>query len=96
MKGELGNEIVNYVQKLKHMYQFEPEVEVIKKGSPDEIWTGFRSCHSQIFLKIGVLKNLADSTGNSCVGVTCVGVILKALLKRDSNTAVLQWNLQNF
>ena len=28
-----------------------------KKGSPGEIWTGFRSSCSQIFLKTGVLKN---------------------------------------
>ena len=26
MKGELANENVNYDTKLKHMYQFEPEV----------------------------------------------------------------------
>ena len=26
MKGELANETVNYDTKLKHMYQFEPEV----------------------------------------------------------------------
>ena len=26
MKRELGNETVNYDTKLKHMYQFEPEV----------------------------------------------------------------------
>ena len=26
MKGELANEAVNYDTKLKHMYQFEPEV----------------------------------------------------------------------
>ena len=26
MKGELENEAVNYDTKLKHMYQFEPEV----------------------------------------------------------------------
>ena len=37
VKGELANETVNYAQKLNHMYQFEPEVQVIKKGSPGEI-----------------------------------------------------------
>ena len=25
------------IQKLKHMYQFQPELQVIKKGSPGEI-----------------------------------------------------------
>ena len=34
MKGELANKTVNYDTKFKHMYQFEPEVEVIKKGQP--------------------------------------------------------------
>ena len=37
VKEELANETVNYAQKLNHMYQFEPEVQVIKKGSPGEI-----------------------------------------------------------
>ena len=37
VKGELANETVNYAQKLKHMLQFEPEVQVIKKGSPGKI-----------------------------------------------------------
>ena len=32
MKGELANETVNYDTKLKHMYQFEPAVKVIKQG----------------------------------------------------------------
>ena len=31
-----------------------------KKGSPGEIWTGFRSSRSQIFFKIGVLKIFAN------------------------------------
>ena len=60
MKGELANETVNYDAKLKHMYQFEPEVKLSKEGSPGEIWTGFRSSRSQIFFKIGVLKIFAN------------------------------------
>ena len=44
------------VQKLKHVYQFEPEVSVIKKGSPGER-TDLRSSHSQMFFKIDVPKN---------------------------------------
>ena len=34
------------IQKLKHMYQFEPEVEVIKNNNPGER-TDFRSSRSQ-------------------------------------------------
>ena len=34
------------IQKLKHMYYFEPEVQVIKKDSPGER-TGFRSSRLQ-------------------------------------------------
>ena len=37
MKGELANETVNYDTKLKHIYQFEPEVKLSKEGSPGEI-----------------------------------------------------------
>ena len=37
MKEELANQTVNYDTKLKHMYQFEPEVLVIKKGQPGGI-----------------------------------------------------------
>ena len=38
---------------LRIMYQFESKKgELLKKGSPGEIWTGFRSSRSQIFLKI--------------------------------------------
>ena len=34
-----------------------------KKGSLNEIWTGFGSFHSQMFFKIGVSKNFANYTG---------------------------------
>ena len=34
-----------------------------KKGSPGEIWTGFRNSRSHMFFKISFLKNLANSTG---------------------------------
>ena len=50
------------ILKLKHRYQFEPEVKVIKKGSQGER-TGFRIIRSQMFFKTGVLKNFANSTG---------------------------------
>ena len=44
------------------MYQFEPEVQVIKKGIARER-IGFRGSLSQMFLKIGVLKNFTNSKG---------------------------------
>ena len=43
------------------MYQFEPEVYIIKKFSPGER-TGFRSIRLQIFFRLGVLKNFVNST----------------------------------
>ena len=47
MKGELANETVNHdTKKLKHMYQFESKLQVIKKGSPGER-TGCRSSRLQ-------------------------------------------------
>ena len=48
------------IRKLKHRYQFEPEV--IKKSSPGER-IDFKSSRSQMFFKIGVYKNFANSTG---------------------------------
>ena len=51
------------VQKLKHMYQFELEVQVIKKCGPSGIWSSFRSIRLQVFFKIGVIKNFANSAG---------------------------------
>ena len=53
------------IQKLKYRYQFEPEVKVIKKSSPGER-TGFRSRHSQMFFKIGVLNNFTNFTKWFC------------------------------
>ena len=40
MKGELANETVNY--DTKTIYQFEPELSLSKKDTPDER-TGYRS-----------------------------------------------------
>ena len=48
-----------------------------KKGSPGEIWTGFRSSRPQIFFKIGVLKIPKE---NTCVGDT----LLKSCNPEDS------------
>ena len=49
MKGELVNETVNYETEIK-AYQFEPEVQVIKKGS-----SGERTGLTRVFEE-GVLK----------------------------------------
>ena len=48
------------IQKLKHRYRFESKI--IKKGSPDER-TDFTSSSSQMFFKIGALKNFENFTG---------------------------------
>ena len=45
----------------------------------------FRSSHSQIIFKIDGLKNFALITNNKIAGLKA---LLKALLKRDSNTGV--------
>ena len=50
------------MQKLKHKYKFDPEVSLIKKGSPVER-TGFRRSRLQMFFKIVVLKTFINSTG---------------------------------
>ena len=57
---------------------------VSKKGSPGEIWTGFRSSRFQIFFKIGVLKNFANS------------VKFANFLKTPFFTEQLQWLLLTF
>ena len=44
------------------MYQFEPEVKVIKTGSPGKK-TSFRSSRMQMFLKIAICKKLVNYTG---------------------------------
>ena len=50
-----------------------------------------RRSRSQIFFKIGVLKNFANFTGKHRFGVRPATV-----LKRDSSTGVFLWNLRNF
>ena len=59
------------IQKLKHKYQFEPEVYVIKKDSPGER-TDVRSSHSQMFFKIGVLKKFVNYTGKHLCWSLCL------------------------
>ena len=50
------------IEGLKHKYQFEQEVYIIKKDSPGER-TDDRSSHSQMFFKIGFLKKFVNYTG---------------------------------
>ena len=60
----------------------------------------FRSSRSQMFLKIGVLKNVANFTGiHLCWSLFLIKLQSwrpAILLKRDSNTGVILWGLQNF
>ena len=57
MKGELANENLNHDTKTKaYVPVWARSVSYQKKGSPGEIWTGFRSSRLQMFFKIGVLK----------------------------------------
>ena len=55
------------IQKLKHMYH---KCNLSKKGSPGEIWTGFRSSRSQMFFKMVFLKIPQIPQENTCVGDT--------------------------
>ena len=57
MKGELRSETVNDDTKI--MYQFEPQVQLIKKDTPGGT-TGFRSSSSLT----SVFKNFVNSTEN--------------------------------
>ena len=57
MKGELANETVNY--DTKTIYQFEPELSLSKKDTPDER-TGYRRSR----LQTSVFKTFVNSTGN--------------------------------
>ena len=58
-----------------------------------------RGSRSQIFFKIGVLKNFANFTGkHPCRSLFLIKSQARrptALLKRDSNTCVSLWNLWN-
>ena len=59
----------------------------------------FRSSGSQMFLKIGVLKNFANYTGKhlhwSLFLIKLLAWRPVTLLKKDSNTGVFLWNLRN-
>ena len=57
-KGELVNKTINYDTKTKAQGPTESD----QFSSPAER-TGFRNSHSQLFFKLGVLKNFANSTG---------------------------------
>ena len=63
------------------------------------VWIN-RSSRSQMFFKIGILKNFAIITGKHlCWSVFSIELQTwrsAALLNRDSNTGVSMWILQNF
>ena len=60
----------------------------------------FKSSHLQMFFKIGVLKNFAIFAGKhlcwSCFLMKLQAWRSAILFKRDSNTGVFLWILQNF
>ena len=62
--------------------------------------TLYRSSHGRYSVEKGVLKNFANFTGNTCVGVFSLIKLQvfrpATLLKRYSNKGVFLWNLQNF
>ena len=64
---------------------------VISIWTVDQVPTWFRSSHSQMFFRIGVLKNFAVFTGKQL----CWSLFLTEL-KRDSNTVVFLRILRNF
>ena len=56
-----------------------------------------RNRPSQMFYKIGVLKNVTKKLRKSHRKIPVFESLFnKTLLKRDSNTGVFLWNLQNF
>ena len=59
-----------------------------------------RSSFSQMFFKIGALKNFANFIGkHQCKSIFLIKLHAWApatLLERDSNTGVFLWNLRNF
>ena len=63
-------------------------------------FTNIRDSHSQMFYKIGVLKNVEDFRWKSPVLESFFNKVVDLrpapLIKGDSNTRVFQWNLQNF
>ena len=58
----------------------------------------YRSSRMQIFLKIAILKRLANFTESTCVGVSFTKTCRLKACKfiKDSNTGVFLWSLGNF
>ena len=55
------------IEKLKHMYQLEPEVWVVKKGQSCWNLNRFQTQSLQMFFKMVFLKILQISQENTCV-----------------------------
>ena len=83
-----------------NFYTLPPPLKGLQKGeyTPKPNW--FRSCCSQLFYKIGILKNFAKFTGKHlCCShfVTKLQVSrLETLLRRYCSTGIFQWILCNF
>ena len=63
VKRELENKNLNYDTKKSIRTNLSRKCKLLKKGSPGEIGTVFRSSRSQMFFKISVLENFTNSIG---------------------------------
>ena len=66
----------------------------------DGLVINFRSSCSQMFFKVGILKNFANVTGKeldwSLFLINLLALRPATLLKRDFNIGMFLWNLRNF
>ena len=71
----------------------------VKIVTCNDVLTHFRSSRWQIFFKICVIKNFANSKGKHLCWSLCLIKLQVSrpafLSKRDSNTGAFLWNLQN-
>ena len=68
-----------------------------KKGSPGEIWAGFRSSRSEMFVKISVFKNFANSTGKLCWRYFLIKLQSWRLCLKETSTQVFSCEIcKNF
>ena len=71
----------------------------VKTVTCSDVLTHFRSSRWQIFFKICVIKNFANSKGKHLCWSLCLIKLQVSrpafLSKRDSNTGTFLWNLQN-
>ena len=91
---------VSHNGKIRGDLKFDKKLKAI---AARKIWKNktleLSESHSQMFFVIGVLKNFANFTGEhlcwSLFFIKLQAWTPAALLKRDSNTGVFLWNLQD-